>query len=163
MARTWGKAQATVSSFASPAYPEHVHAGEDIWMLPFERMPVGEVRHRGVGGKALAIMRGHVVLDLKSDQSEAFGVQEGFDLRQGHPLLGDVEQEIAAVAGAVEIAQFSEVRQIGGLLGHEFLATSPNVRRRRAIAALRNETPRRDHRLAGGFAIKPQMQFLYQD
>src|SRR3979490_2994166 len=109
---------------------ELVHAGENAGVFAFEPVPAIEIDHGGVLGIFRRVCTEHPRIELPAQQMELLGRQEGRDLRKRVLIFLDVEQEVAAIAGRVEIA-----RRDDGLAGRairkrkNLLPAAPDVLR----------------------------------
>src|SRR5205085_3184962 len=76
-------------------------------------IPVGEIDHGGVGGKAAAIARGRdaAVRKFKTQESQSQLPDQRVDLRQRKAVLLHMEQQVTAAAHAVEVLLARDTRQ----------------------------------------------------
>src|SRR4029079_15102081 len=86
-----------------PLAPELIHPGECIGAVPLECIPARQIGHRLVVGKFRPIISQYARIQFESDERQFLRVAKFLDLRNGEPVLLDVEQQIAASAGAEEI------------------------------------------------------------
>src|SRR5262245_57241001 len=68
-------------------------------------MPAVEVGHGGIACKSGAVEVPHRRIDHEADEGQAVRGQEGLDVRNAELMLLDVEDEIAAGAGRIEIPE----------------------------------------------------------
>src|SRR5439155_3273768 len=120
-------------------HPELIHASERVGLLPFQSIPTIEVAHQMITAEQAAIMLHEPRRKFKTDEVQIVLGEEGFNLRNRQTMLLDVEQEIAALAGAEKIPG------LGNSLKsrvQEVLATAANIVHRAAVALLRDELAR---------------------
>ena len=84
-------------------HDELIHARKCMWMLLLEFVPVIEVGAGGIVRKLFAIARRHGYFELEADEFKPVGGEKILDLGDRETVFLDVEQEVAAIAGAVEI------------------------------------------------------------
>src|SRR5213080_4343149 len=91
---------------------------------------------------------------FKTDEVQIVPGEEGFDLRNRQTMLLDVEQEIAALAGAEEIPGLGDAleRRI-----QEFLPAAANIVHRGAVASLRDELARGGNVMPSELTIESHM------
>src|SRR5438874_1836472 len=107
--------------------PELIHRGKGPRVLGLERVPKVEIRERLVLRKTRPIAGDRAGVDIEADELQAVLREEALDLRDRQPMLLDVEQQIAACAGAEEIAEVRNLPQWRVVAEHhELLATSAN-------------------------------------
>src|SRR5438128_213071 len=126
-------------------YPELVHASERVGLLAFQSIPTVEIAHQMITAEQAAIMLHEPRRKFKTDEAQIVLGEEGFDLRNRQTMLLDVEQEIAALAGAEEIPGLGDAvkRRI-----QEVLPAAANVFHGRAVASVSDE-------LAAGGNVMP--------
>ena len=79
-------------------------------MLAFECIPGRKVGHRPVGGTRHAILARNPGVELEGDEVEIVLGEEVRDARKRQAMLLHVEQQVAAFAGAEEIARRATFR-----------------------------------------------------
>src|SRR5439155_13282665 len=117
-------------------HPELVHASERVGLLAFQSIPTVEIAHQMITAEQAAIMLHEARRKFKTDEAQIVLGEEGFDLRNRQTMLLDVEQEIAALAGAEEIPGLGDAvkRRI-----QEVLPAAANVFHGRAVASVSDE------------------------
>src|SRR5262249_20498269 len=126
-------------------HPELIHAGERVGPFGLERMPTIEVAHETIAPENIPIMLHDPRREFETDEFQIVLDDEGFDVRNRQPPLLDVEQQIAALAGAEEITGLGNGLK---LRVQQVLPAAAGIVRRRAVALLENE-------VAGGDDVTP--------
>ena len=123
-------------------------------MRRLEGMPAVQVV--GVcAGPFAAKARKDLRRDLELHQGEVEFVQQCVDLRQCEAVLHDVEQEVAAAAGAIEVAQGGQAFLQAAIAGAQnFMPARPDSGRRRRIAAFGDVCAGGYDGAAGDLAVK---------
>src|SRR5262249_2664797 len=132
-----------------------VLAGEHVLVLGLVAMPAVELAL--VWKPAFDLVLAARV-DHEADKREAVVVQEGLDLRNGQPVLLDMEAQVAAAAHVVEIRRLPEPAEIGALaFGNKLLTEAADVLGARSIAALGNQAAHVDDMLAAKRAVEAEI------
>src|SRR5712691_13456308 len=122
-------------------------------MLALEDVPSLEVSHRPVAGKPRPVALRSEVVEVESDEGETVFRYEAGYLGDRQTVLLHMEQEVATVARAEEVARRDDALESRGVV-EEVLSASPDVLGGRLIAALGNEGARRDDIRAGDLAVE---------
>ena len=85
-------------------HDELIHARECVRILLLVGVPVVEIGAGGIVRELQTISQQHVGIMVKAKQLESVVGEESLDLWEREPMLLDMEQEIAATAGGIEIA-----------------------------------------------------------
>src|SRR5262245_30148489 len=135
--------------------PEMVLAGEHVGMPGLVAVPAVELAIvRKLAFDLLLAAR----VDHEADEGEAVVVQEGLDLRDGQPVLLDMEAQVAAAAHVVEIRRLPEPADIGALaFGNKLLTEAADVHGARSIAAFGNQATHVDDVFAAKRAVEPEI------
>src|SRR5258705_3361784 len=114
-----------------------VLAGEHIGMRGLVAVPAVEL---GLVGKLALDLALAARVDHEADEGKAVFVQEGLDLRDGQPMLLDVEAQVPAAAHVVEIRRLPEPADIAARgFGNNLLTEAADVVGALAIGALCNQ------------------------
>src|SRR5262245_4066800 len=126
-------ARANASVFLDP---ELIHTGERVRPFGLERVPTIEIAHETVATENIAIMLHDRRREFETDEFQIVLDDEGLDLRKRQPALLDMKQQVAALAGAEEIAGLGNAveRRV-----EQVLPAAADVVRGGAIALLENE------------------------
>src|SRR5580692_1756028 len=117
-------------------YPEDIHIAESDRVRSLERVPPGEIAQGAGLRKLLLKLPQHGLRQLvEAQERQVMFVEKRLDLRNRELVLHDVEQKIAAAAGAGKVAK----RWHAGALD-QLLPASADVVGRGAIAALSDES-----------------------
>src|SRR5438876_10328910 len=135
-------------------HPELVHASERVGFLAFQSMPTIEIAHQMITAEQAAIMLHEPRRKFKTDEAQIIPSEKGFDLRNRQTMLLDVEQEIAALAGAEKIPGLGN--SLKGRV-QEVLATAANIVHRAAVALLRDELARGGNVMPSELTIESHM------
>src|SRR5262249_11947565 len=116
-----------------------------------ERVPAIEISHRRIIRILLAIRLPDCGAEFKSDQLKILSREEFLDLRNSQAMFLDMEQQIAALAGGIEIVVPGEVlhRRM-----QQLLPAAADVGGGWMEAALCDEAARRDDVGAAKLAVK---------
>src|SRR5262249_20923772 len=116
--------------------PELIHTGESVRPFGLERVPAIEIAHEMVAAENVPITLHPLRGKFETDEFQVVLDDEELDLRNRQPALLDMKQQVAALAGAEEIAGLGNVleRRV-----QQVLPATPNVIRGGAIAVLENE------------------------
>ncbi len=126
-------------------------------MFAFEPVPAMEIDHGGILGIFRRVSTEHPRIELKAEELQLLGRQQGRDLRNRVLIFLNVEQQVAAIAGRVEIA-----RRDDGLAGRavgkrkNLLPAAPDVVRAGATTSCRDGGARRIDVLARGAAVEAE-------
>ena len=124
--------------------------------LSVESVPAVEIGRRRRVGETAPEGRQHRGRDLKAEERQAVVGEERLDVRQREAVLHDVEQQVAAAAGAVEIAQRGQAFFERAILATmDLLAAGANSLRRRRVAAPGDQRAPRDDAAARDLAVEP--------
>src|SRR5262245_12136492 len=132
-----------------------VLAGEHVGVRGLVAVPAVELALVRKG--ALDLVLGARV-DHESNKVEAVVGEEGLDLRDGEPVLLDVEAQVAAAAHVVEIRRLPEPADIAVLgFGNKLLTEAADVVGARSIAALRDQAAHVNDMLAAERAVEAEI------
>src|SRR5262245_60080914 len=116
--------------------PELIHTGKRVRPFGLERVPAIEIAHEMVAAEDVPITLHRLRAKFETDEFQVVLADEGLDLRNRHSTLLDMKQQVAALAGAEEIAGLGDAveRRI-----EQVLPAATDVVRGGAIALLDNE------------------------
>ena len=114
-------------------------------------MPTIQVAHEAIATKHVPILLHHVGRELEPDEFQVVLGDEGFDLGYRESMLLNVKQQVAAFAGAEEIAVLGDAPERGI---QEVLPAAANIVRGRAVAPLENECAGRNNAAARELAVE---------
>src|SRR5262249_42997925 len=124
---------ANVSVFLDP---ELIHTGESVRPFGLERVPAIEIAHEMIATENVPITLHRLRGKFETDEFQVVLDDEGLNVWNRQPVFLDMEQQVAALAGAEEIAGLGNVleRRV-----QQVLPAAADVVRGRAIALLENE------------------------
>src|SRR6266498_2698632 len=116
---------------------ELIHAGERVRPFGLECMPAIEVARETVAAENVPIMLHDRRREFETDECQVILDNERLDIRNREPAFLDMKQQVAALAGAEEIAGLGNAveRRV-----QQVLPATANVLRGRAIALRGDET-----------------------
>src|SRR5262245_46289834 len=116
--------------------PELIHTGESVRPFGLERVPAIEIAHEMVAAENVPITLHRLRGKFETDEFQIVLRDEGLDLRNRQPTLLDMKQQVAALAGAEEIAGLGNAleRRV-----QQLLPAAADVVRGRVVALLANE------------------------
>jgi hypothetical protein len=91
--------------------PKLVHAGERVGLFHLQPMPTIEITEETIAAEESAVILRHSRREFESDEHQPVLANEGLDLRNRQSMLLHVKQEVAAFAGAEEIARPRHILQ----------------------------------------------------
>src|SRR5262249_39089541 len=116
--------------------PKLIHAGERVRLFGLQGMPAIEIAHETIAAENVPIMLHDPRREFETDEFQVALDDEGLDVRNRQPAFLDMEQQVAALAGAEEVAEFGNAaeRRV-----QQLLPAAADVVRGRAIASRENE------------------------
>src|SRR5262245_43294043 len=114
-------------------------------------MPTIQVAHEAIATEQIPILLHDAGRELETNEFQVVLGDEGFDLGYRESMLLNVKQQVAAFAGAEEIAVLGDAPERGI---QEVLPAAANVVRARAVASLENECAGRHNAAARELAVE---------
>src|SRR5262245_55394936 len=121
---------------------ELVHAPEGVGILLLIGVPMIKIGAGGVVRELCAIPRRHGNFELESDEFKPVSGEKILDLGDRETVLLDVKQEVATIAGAIEIGSLDNGPFRRLIECKDVLSAAPDVVDRRLVAARGNEISR---------------------
>src|SRR5262245_12355244 len=117
--------------------PKLIHAGERVRLFGLQGMPAIEIAHETLAAENVPIMLHDSRCEFETDEFQVVLDDEGLDVRNRQPAFLDMKQQVAALAGAEEIAGLGNAleRRV-----QQLLPAAAAVVRGRAVALLANES-----------------------